>query len=142
MFSRYGLKSFTKPDEFKVDTFSVFIRNNIVETKLEDDSVYYTYDEQEYRKSEYIQAHMEELLESQAKVKSQAEEILELQEALVEIVQVEIDDTTELEEEVEEESGIADTSDNEDIITQEETPTETVTEETTEESTTEESKEV
>ena len=142
MFSRYGLKSFTKPDEFKVDTFSVFIRNNIVETKLEDDSVYYTYDEQEYRKSEYIQAHMEELLESQAKVKSQAEEILELQEALVEIVQVEIDDTTELEEEVEEESGIADTSDIEDTITQEETPTETVTEETTEESTTEESKEV
>ena len=142
MFARYGLKSFTKPDEFKVDTFSVFIRNNIVETKLEDDSVYYTYDEQEYRKSEYIQAHMEELLESQAKVKSQAEEILELQEALVEIVQVEIDDTTELEEEVEEESGIADTSDNEDTITQEETPTETVTEETTEESITEEAKEV
>lgn len=142
MFARYGLKSFTKPDEFKVDTFSVFIRNNIVETKLEDDSVYYTYDEQEYRKSEYIQAHMEELLESQAKVKSQAEEILELQEALVEIVQVEIDDTTELEEEVEEESGIADTSDIEDTITQEETPTETVTEETTEESITEEAKEV
>ena len=136
MFARYGLKSFTKPDEFKVDTFSVFIRNNIVETKLEDDSIYYTYDEQEYRKSEYIQAHMEELLESQAKVKSQAEEILELQEALVEIVQVEIDDTTELEEEVE--SGIADTSDNEDTITQEETPSETVTEE----STTEEAKEV
>lgn len=142
MFARYGLKSFTKPDEFKVDTFSVFIRNNIVETKLEDDSVYYTYDEQEYRKSEYIQTHMEELLESQAKVKSQAEEILELQEALVEIVQVEIDDTTELEEEVEEESGIADTSDNEDTITQEETPTETVTEETAEESSTEEAKEV
>lgn len=142
MFARYGLKSFTKPDEFKVDTFSVFIRNNIVETKLEDDSVYYTYDEQEYRKSEYIQAHMEELLESQAKVKSQAEEILELQEALVEIVQVEIDDTTELEEEVEEESGIADTSDNEDTITQEETPTETVKEESTKESSTEESKEV
>lgn len=142
MFARYGLKSFTKPDEFKVDTFSVFIRNNIVETKLEDDSVYYTYDEQEYRKSEYIQAHMEELLESQAKVKSQAEEILELQEALVEIVQVEIDDTTELEEEVEEESGIADTSDIEDTITQEETPTETVKEESTKESSTEESKEV